>query len=76
MMMASGWLGRVAVVGGALVLTTMVGGVGTAVAQDDVTFTHDVAPILYKSCVSCHRFSINRRFFSTGVPLSTFLSEI
>ena len=55
-MMASCQLGRAAVVGAALVLTTMVGGVGTAVAaQDDVTFTHDVAPILYKSCVSCHR---------------------
>ena len=26
-----------------------------AAAQDDVTFTRDVAPILYESCVRCHR---------------------
>ena len=55
-MMSCRRLGWTAVVGAALVLTTMMGGVGTAVAaQDDVTFTHDVAPILFKSCVSCHR---------------------
>ncbi len=55
-MTRSSRLGSATVVGAALVLTTMVGGLGTAVAaQDDVTFTRDVAPILYKSCVSCHR---------------------
>ena len=55
-MTRSSRLGSATVVGAALVLTTMVGGLGTAVAaQGDVTFTRDVAPILYKSCVSCHR---------------------
>ena len=55
-MMSCGRLGWTAVVGAALALTTMMGNVDTAVAaQDDVTFTHDVAPILFKSCVSCHR---------------------
>ena len=49
-------IGLTAGVGAALVLTTMLGGLGTAAAaQDEVTFTRDVAPILYKSCVSCHR---------------------
>ena len=34
----------------------MVGGLGTAVAaQNEATFTRDVAPILYENCVSCHR---------------------
>ena len=40
----------------ALVMTATVGGGGTSVAaQDEVTFTRDVAPILYGKCVSCHR---------------------
>jgi hypothetical protein len=44
------------VVGVTLALTTTVGGVGTAAAaQNDVTFTRDVAPIIYENCVSCHR---------------------
>ena len=55
-MTRSSRLGSATVVGAALVLTTMVGRLGTAVAaQDDVTFTRDVAPILYENCVSCHR---------------------
>ena len=40
----------------ALVMTVTVAGVATSVAaQDEVTFTRDVAPILYGKCVSCHR---------------------
>ena len=55
-MTRSSRIGRATLAGAALVLTTIVGGLGTAVAaQDDVTFTRDVAPILHKSCVSCHR---------------------
>ena len=47
---------RLLVVGVALVLTTVVGGIGTAAAaQDGVTFTRDVAPIIYENCVACHR---------------------
>jgi mono/diheme cytochrome c family protein len=30
-------------------------GAGLAVAQDEVTFTKDIAPILQRSCQSCHR---------------------
>src|SRR5690349_7834451 len=30
-------------------------GMAWAEAPAGVTFTHDVAPILYKNCVSCHR---------------------
>ena len=55
-MTRSSRIGRATLAGAALVLTSIVGGLGTAVAaQDDVTFTRDVAPILHKSCVSCHR---------------------
>ncbi len=47
---------RLMVVGVAVALTTMVGGLGSAAAaQDGVTFTRDVAPIIYENCVSCHR---------------------
>ena len=50
-------LGRPAATGVALALVTLVSGsLGTAAAvQSEVTFTRDVAPILYDSCVSCHR---------------------
>ena len=43
-----------AVVIAALALTPAVGAAQSA-ASDDVTFTKDVAPILYNSCVVCHR---------------------
>ncbi len=44
---------KLAVVAGALV---GLAGAGTpARAAEAPTFTHDVAPILYKSCVECHR---------------------
>src|SRR6266699_1452853 len=41
---------------GGLALTVL-GFAGAAIAADGpaVTFTKDVAPILYKSCVECHR---------------------
>jgi len=39
-----------------LVLAALLGLPSAAVAADaPVTFTKDVAPILYKSCVECHR---------------------
>ena len=56
-MVRSSRLARAAAIGVAVALITLLSSsfsVATA-AQDDVTFTHDVAPILFKSCVSCHR---------------------
>ncbi len=49
-------LTRPAAIGAAVALVTLGSGSFSvaAAAQDDVTFTHDVAPILFKSCVSCH----------------------
>ena len=45
-----------AVVGVALALTTTADGLNTVgAAENDVTFTRDIAPILYENCVSCHR---------------------
>jgi len=45
------------VVFGLLAVSTLtIGGlVVPAAAQTEVTFTRDVAPILYENCVSCHR---------------------
>ncbi len=39
---------------GAGVLAVLLGGSSPALAQD-VTFTRDIAPIVFKSCASCHR---------------------
>ncbi len=36
-------------------ILTILGAAGAAQAADNPTFTKDVAPILYKSCVECHR---------------------
>jgi mono/diheme cytochrome c family protein len=49
-------LGRPALIVAALALAILVSGASsTASAQGEVTFTKDVAPILYENCVSCHR---------------------
>ena len=48
--------GRPATISVALALATLVSGASsTASAQGDVTFTKDVAPIIFENCVSCHR---------------------
>ena len=55
-MTRSSTLGRPAAIGVALALATLVSGASsTASAQGDVTFTKDVAPIIFENCVSCHR---------------------
>ena len=55
-MTRSSRLGRPAAIGAALALATLVSGASsTASAQGDVTFTKDVAPIIFENCVSCHR---------------------
>ncbi len=36
-------------------LAVLVGGAAQPLAAQDVTFTKDVAPILYENCVECHR---------------------
>lgn len=56
-MTACSRFGRPAAIGVAVALVTLVSGsFSVAVAaQDEVTFTRDVAPILYQKCVSCHR---------------------
>jgi hypothetical protein len=40
---------------GAVALATVTAGAQQARPQTNLTFTKDVAPILYKSCVRCHR---------------------
>ena len=55
-MMRTSKLGRPALIVAALALAILVfGASSTASAQGEVTFTKDVAPILYENCVSCHR---------------------
>ncbi|HIE93808.1 MAG TPA: hypothetical protein EYQ83_13430, partial [Acidobacteria bacterium] len=49
-------ISRGAVFGLLAASTLTIGGlVAPAAAQTEVTFTRDVAPILYENCVSCHR---------------------
>ena len=55
-MMRTSRLGRPAAIAAAFALATLVSGASsTASAQGDVTFTKDVAPIIFENCVSCHR---------------------
>ena len=36
-------------------LTLLFGGASAVLAEDEVTFTKDVAPIFAKACMTCHR---------------------
>ena len=55
-MMRTSRLGRPAAIGLAFALATLLSGASsTAAAQGEVTFTKDVAPIIFDNCVSCHR---------------------
>lgn len=46
---------RISLAGGALAALFLLGTAATKTSTAKVTFTKDVAPILYKNCVECHR---------------------
>src|SRR5438067_12939176 len=48
-------LGLAGIVAAVAAASTVVGAQQTSTASGQVTFTKDVAPILYRSCVRCHR---------------------